>query len=597
MSKKIPERIHALREAMKEKGIDAYIIPSSDPHLSEYPADCWKAREWISGFDGSAGTVVITADKAGLWTDSRYFLQAEIQLSGTEIELYKMSLPETPTVAEFLLTELAEGRVVGFDGQSYSAAEALALKDKLSKKNISLETSFDLIDALWEGRPGIPYNQIFEMPVELSGQSVSEKLNAINDQLHQRGADCLILAALDEIAWTFNIRGTDVTYNPVAVSYGFVSEKETVLFIDPRKISAEIIANLQKEGVVLADYSRIYTYISRIPQDYIIYVDKGKTNFSLFNAIPEGCTVIEGITPANQLKSIKNETEVKGFRNALVKDGIALTRFYIWLEKKMAADERVTEISAAEKLSSLRAEQPMYLMDSFGTICGYGAHGAIVHYSATPETDAVIRPEGLLLIDSGAQYLDGTTDITRTIALGEPTEQMKKDFTRVLKGHISLAKSKFPVNTRGSQIDILARKALWDAGINYLHGTGHGIGHCLNVHEGPQSIRMEENPAVLRPGMVTSNEPAMYRTGEYGIRTENMILVREDSETEWGKFLTFETLTLCYIDTRLVVTSMLSAREHAWLNKYHQMVYDLLSPHLNEEEKEWLKEKTKTIDN
>ena len=320
-----------------------------------------------------------------------------------------------------------------------------------------------------------------------------------------------------------------------------------------------------------------------------------KTNVSLYDAIPGSCTIVEGISPANHLKSIKNETEIKGFQNAVVKDGVALTKFYIWLEKQMAEGAQVTEISAAEKLTALRAEQPQYIMDSFGTICGYAEHGAIVHYSATPETDATLKPEGLLLIDSGAQYLDGTTDITRTIALGEPTEQMKKDFTRVLKGTISLAKSKFPAGTRGSQIDILARKALWDSGINYLHGTGHGIGHCLNVHEGPQSIRMEENPVTLKPGMVISDEPAMYRTGEYGIRTENMILVREDSETEFGKFLGFDTLTLCFIDTSLIIIPMLSVREHAWLNKYHQMVYDKISPFLDEEEKAWLKEKTTEI--
>lgn len=595
MDSTIQSRLSSLREQMSTLHIDAYIIPSSDPHLSEYPAAHWKSREWISGFNGSAGTVIVTADKAGLWTDSRYFLQAEIQLQHSGIDLYKASLPETPTIVDFLLDELSTGKKVALDGNCYSVAEAQKLESQLIKKGITLDTSHDLISPIWKDRPAIPENIIFEMPVELSGQPVSEKLNAINDQLHKKGADCLILGALDEIAWTFNIRGTDVTYNPVAVCYAFVSEKETVLFINPKKLTEEIISGLKAEGVIIADYLSIQRYISGLPGDYTVFVDKTKTNISLFNAIPGTCTVIDGITPANHLKSIKNETEIKGFRNALIKDGVALTRFYIWLEKEMESGSVVTEIKAAEKLASFRAEQPLYLMDSFETICGYGEHGAIVHYSATPETDAVIRKDGLLLMDSGAQYMDGTTDITRTIALGEPSEQMKKDYTRVLKGHISLAKSKFPTGTRGSQIDILARKALWDAGINYLHGTGHGIGHCLNVHEGPQSIRMEENPVKLEPGMVISNEPAMYRTGEYGIRTENIILVREDSETEWGKFLGFETLTLCYIDTRLVITSMLSAREHAWLNKYHQMVYELLSPHLSEEECEWLRCKTKEI--
>lgn len=547
MKTNIPERIAALREAMRQQKVDAYIIPSSDPHLSEYPADRWKSREWISGFTGSAGTIVVTADKAGLWTDSRYFLQAASQLEGSGIELYKLALPETPSITEFLLHELHAGQAVGLDGQTYSAAEASALANKLSRKEIKLDTSADLIEGIWKDRPAVPGNPIFEMPEALSGASVHEKLDLINNQLRSEGADCLILAALDEIAWTFNIRGTDVTYNPVVVSYAFVSEDESVLFIKPEKLTAEITEHLKKEGVTLAEYSMIQRYLSRLPENSRVFVDMNKTNVSLYDAIPGSCTIVEGISPANHLKSIKNETEIKGFQNAVVKDGVALTKFYIWLEKKMAEGAQVTEISAAEKLTALRAEQPQYIMDSFGTICGYAEHGAIVHYSATPETDATLKPEGLLLIDSGAQYLDGTTDITRTIALGEPTEQMKKDFTRVLKGTISLAKSKFPAGTRGSQIDILARKALWDSGINYLHGTGHGIGHCLNVHEGPQSIRMEENPVTLKPGMVISDEPAMYRTGEYGIRTENMILVREDSETEFGKFLGFDTLTLCFM--------------------------------------------------
>ena len=586
MKTNIPERIAALRGAMRQQKVDAYIIPSSDPHLSEYPADRWKSREWISGFTGSAGTIVVTADKAGLWTDSRYFLQAASQLEGSGIELYKLALPETPSITEFLLHELHAGQAVGLDGQTYSAAEASALANKLSRKEIKLDTSADLIEGIWKDRPAVPGNPIFEMPEALSGASVHEKLDLINNQLRSEGADCLILAALDEIAWTFNIRGTDVTYNP---------EDESVLFIKPEKLTAEITEHLKKEGVTLAEYSMIQRYLSRLPENSRVFVDMNKTNVSLYDAIPGSCTIVEGISPANHLKSIKNETEIKGFQNAVVKDGVALTKFYIWLEKQMAEGAQVTEISAAEKLTALRAEQPQYIMDSFGTICGYAEHGAIVHYSATPETDATLKPEGLLLIDSGAQYLDGTTDITRTIALGEPTEQMKKDFTRVLKGTISLAKSKFPARTRGSQIDILARKALWDSGINYLHGTGHGIGHCLNVHEGPQSIRMEENPVTLKPGMVISDEPAMYRTGEYGIRTENMILVREDSETEFGKFLGFDTLTLCFIDTSLIIIPMLSVREHAWLNKYHQMVYDKISPFLNEEEKAWLKEKTTEI--
>lgn len=596
MKTNIPERIAALREAMKQHKIDAYIIPTSDPHMSEYPADCWKYREWISGFTGSAGTVIITADKAGLWTDSRYFLLASTQLEGTGIELFKMMLPETPTIPAFLTHELKEGQTVGLNGETYSLADARSLKKALAEKEIKLNTNASLIDPIWKERPAIPEAPMFEMPVELSGKSTEDKLIDINKMLHKAGADCTILSALDEVAWTFNIRGTDVAYNPVVISYAFVSEKESVLFVNPKKIPAEIAEHLKKEGVTLADYGMLATFLSRLPERTRVFIDSKRTNVAIYNALPKSSILIEGISPANHLKSIKNEAEIKGFRNAVLKDGIAMTKFYFWLEKMLKAGEKVTELSAAAKLTALRSEQPQYVMDSFASISSYGPHGAVVHYSPTPETDTELKTDSLYLLDSGAQYLDGTTDITRTIALcDEPSEQMKKDFTRALKGTIGIAKCKFPAGIRGCLIDAFARKALWDAGINYLHGTCHGIGHCLNVHEGPQSIRMEENPVILEPGMVMSDEPAMYRPGEYGIRTENMILIREDSETEFGKFLGFETLTLCYIDTKLVIPSMLSVREHAWLNKYHQMVYDLVSPHLNEEEKAWLKEKTAEI--
>lgn len=564
--------------------------------MSEYPADCWKYREWISGFTGSAGTVIITADKAGLWTDSRYFLQASTQLEGTGIELFKMMLPETPTIPEFLTHELKEGQTVGLNGETYSLADARSLEKALAEKEIKLNTNASLIDPIWKERPAIPEAPMFEMPIELSGKSTEDKLIDINKMLHKAGADCTILSALDEVAWTFNIRGTDVAYNPVVISYAFVSEKESVLFVNPKKIPAEIAEHLKKEGVTLADYGMLATFLSRLPEQTRVFIDSKRTNVAIYNALPKSSILIEGTSPANHLKSIKNETEIKGFRNAVLKDGIAMTKFYFWLEKMLKAGEKVTELSAAAKLTALRSEQPQYVMDSFASISSYGPHGAVVHYSPTPETDTELKTDSLYLLDSGAQYLDGTTDITRTIALcDEPSEQMKKDFTRALKGTIGIAKCKFPAGIRGCLIDAFARKALWDAGINYLHGTCHGIGHCLNVHEGPQSIRMEENPVILEPGMVMSDEPAMYRPGEYGIRTENMILIRKDSETEFGKFLGFETLTLCYIDTKLVIPSMLSVREHAWLNKYHQMVYDLVSPHLTEEEKAWLKEKTAEI--
>lgn len=596
MKTEICERIAALRNAMKQQHISAYLIPTSDPHLSEYPAACWKYREWMSGFTGSAGTLVVTADKAGLWTDSRYFLQAQEQLEGTGIDLYKMMLPETPTIPQFLIHEVKEGETVGLNGETYSIAEFQTLETTLRKAGISLDGTVSLINPIWKDRPVIPDAPVFEMPIELSGQSSEDKLIEINRMLHQAGADCTILSALDEVAWTCNIRGKDVSYNPVAISYAFISNQENILFINPKKVPVDIAGHLKKEGWTLADYTELFDYLSKLPEQIRVFIDRNKTNVAIYNALPKKAIIIDGISPANHLKSIKNETEINGFRNAVVKDGIAMTKFYYWLEQQMAAGEKVTELGAARKLASLRAEQPLYLMDSFAPISSYGPHGAVVHYSPTPETDTELKPDSLYLLDSGGQYLDGTTDITRTIALcKEPTEQMKKDFTRALKGTIGIAKCKFPAGARGSQIDAFARKALWDAGINYLHGTCHGIGHCLNVHEGPQSIRMEENPVVLKPGMVMSDEPAMYRAGEYGIRTENMVLIHKDSETEFGTFLGFETLTLCYIDTRLVIVSMLSAREHAWLNKYHQQVYEQLSPYLNAEEQAWLKEKTAEI--
>ena len=512
----------------------------------------------------------------------------------------KQELTALPNAAEnecgILNAELKEGQTVGLNGETYSLADARSLEKALAEKEIKLNTNASLIDPIWKERPAIPEAPMFEMPIELSGKSTEDKLIDINKMLHKAGADCTILSALDEVAWTFNIRGTDVAYNPVVISYAFVSEKESVLFVNPKKIPAEIAEHLKKEGVTLADYGMLATFLSRLPERTRVFIDSKRTNVAIYNALPKSSILIEGTSPANHLKSIKNETEIKGFRNAVLKDGIAMTKFYFWLEKMLKAGEKVTELSAAAKLTALRSEQPQYVMDSFASISSYGPHGAVVHYSPTPETDTELKTDSLYLLDSGAQYLDGTTDITRTIALcDEPSEQMKKDFTRALKGTIGIAKCKFPAGIRGCLIDAFARKALWDAGINYLHGTCHGIGHCLNVHEGPQSIRMEENPVILEPGMVMSDEPAIYRPGEYGIRTENMILIHEDSETEFGKFLGFETLTLCYIDTKLVIPSMLSVREHAWLNKYHQMVYDLVSPHLTEEEKAWLKEKTAEI--
>lgn len=595
MKENIRSRVKALRELMKSEKLDAYIITSADPHLSEYPATRWQGRTWISGFTGSAGTVVITDGKAGLWTDSRYFIQAESELSDTGIELYKLGVADAIQVEDFLLNELKSGSVVGVDGMTYAASTSDSLSKLLSKKNIRLITTLDLVDRIWTDRPAVPNLPVFEMPISLAGVSAAQKLNTIVDNIHKQGADATLLSALDEVAWALNIRGSDVDYNPVAVSYAFISEEETVWFVLPEKVPEDIRKRMEADGIQIADYDRIGDYLQQLNSEKSILLDHTKTNASIYRQIAERCEIIHAPSPVALLKSIKNETELAGFRSAMVKDGIALVRFFRWLEAALQQGEKVTEMGVDKQLTFFRSQQDQYVSNSFGTIAGYKEHGAIVHYSASEETNATLASEGLLLIDSGAQYMDGTTDITRTISLGNPTDAEKKDFTRVLKGHISLAKCKFPRGTRGSQLDILARKALWDSGLNFLHGTGHGIGHFLNVHEGPQSIRMEENSVKLEPGMVTSNEPGVYRAGQYGIRIENLIVVHRESETEFGEFYDFETITLCPIDTSLIIVSMLSMRERMWLNKYHERVYDRLSPYLNEEEKEWLKTKTAEI--
>jgi len=578
---------------MEEKDLHAFIIPSTDAHLSEYPASHWLSREWISGFTGSAGTVVVTREKSGLWTDSRYFLQASQELDSTEIELFKEGLPFTLTIDQWLSQELDRGSNIGIDGNVYAAKDAFELTHKLNQSKLHVINDYDPFKEIWKDRPGIPENPIFELPLKYSGVPASKKIALINEKLKEEGADSLLVASLDTIAWIFNIRGNDVQYNPVAVSFAYISERETVLFINPKKLTDETAAYLKNEGITFAEYDKIYDYISRL-HNINICLTGTKVSFALYNKIPKDCRIIDIPSPADLMKSIKNETELMGFRSAMEKDGAALVKFYMWLEKAIP-EGSVTELTIVDKLTEYRSQQKMYVGESFGTISGYMANGAIVHYHVTEDSSQEIKPEGLLLIDSGAQYFDGTTDITRTLAVGKITEQMKKDYTMVLKGHIALATSRYPQGTRGSQLDILARKALWDEGLNYLHGTGHGIGHFLNVHEGPQSIRMNENPTTLQPGMVTSNEPGIYRANKYGIRIENLILTKLDITTEFGDFYAFETLTLCPIDTTPVVKEMLSEQEIQWLNIYHQMVYDRLSPNLSVEEKLWLKAKTEKI--
>ena len=590
----IPERLSDLRKFMESKNLNVFVIPSTDPHLSEYPAATWESRKWISGFTGSAGTIVVSLKEAGLFTDSRYFLQGVTELENTGIDLFKMGLPETPDMIDWIISQAGENGKVGIDGLVYAAADAQLLENKLKRKNIELITEYDPFKEIWIDRPEIPTNEIFALSEDVTGESTKSKIERIVAELKKEDADGMLMVTLDTVAWTFNIRGNDVDFNPVAVAYAYISEKETVLFINPKKLTEEIADNLKQQGVTLAHYNKIFDYVANLPANTTVLVTGSKINRRLLQTIPTNCSVVDVPSPADLMKSKKNETELKGFRNAMLKDGLALVKFYMWMEKAVPAGE-VTEVTIEEKLREYRSQQPLYFGESFNTIAGYKGNGAIVHYHATPENHLKVDPEGLMLIDSGAQFMDGTTDITRTLAVGPLTEQMKKDYTNVLKGHIQIATAIYPQGTRGSQLDVLARKALWDNCLHYSHGTGHGIGHFLNVHEGPQNIRLEENPVTLQPGMVTSNEPGLYRADEYGIRIENLIITQEYNKNEFGAFYNFETITLCHIDTAPIVKELMTDKEIEWLNNYHTMVFDKLSPHLNDEEKSWLKEKTKHI--
>lgn len=589
----INERLAKLREIMKQEGISACIVPGTDPHASEYIADFWKEREWISGFDGSAGTAAVTLDKAGVWTDSRYFLQGEEQLEGTGFELMKQGLPDTLEIIPWLISELKVGEKVAVNSQMFSVNAYAAMKNELQSNGIQL-VALDLLAKTWTDRPALPLNNFFVFDVKYAGKSASEKLQILRTELKKVRANAFVMSSLDDIAWLFNIRGNDVSYNPVVIAYALVEEEKATLFIENEKLTSETKAYLAAEGVSVAPYLAVYDSLRNITAENAVLIDGAKLNQSLYEAIPETCAKRNMMSPVFRLKSIKNNVELEGVRRAMIKDGVALTRFFMWLENSVGKEE-ISEISLSKKLYDFRAEQENFVGESFGTIAGYAGHGAIVHYRATPESDASLVSENILLLDSGGQYFDGTTDITRTITLGKPTEQQIADFTMVLKGHINLGKAIFPAGTRGSQLDILARKALWDNCLNYGHGTGHGIGHFLNVHEGPQSIRMDENPVTLQPGMIISNEPGMYRAGEYGIRIENLVHVVPAAKTEFGQFLTFETLTLFPIDKNLIDVYALEMDEVDWLDAYHQKVFETLSPYLSKEEQKWLKEKCEVL--
>lgn len=593
MKQSIKERIHALRMTFRPNNIKAFIIPSTDPHLSEYVAPYWMSREWISGFTGSAGTAVILMDKAGLWTDSRYFLQAEKELEGSGITLYKEMLPETPSITKFLCQNLKPGESVSIDGKMFSVQQVEQMKEDLAPYQLQVNLFGDPLKNIWKDRPSMPDAPAFIYDVKYAGKSCGEKVAAIRTELKKKGVFALFLSSLDEIAWTLNLRGSDVHCNPVIVSYLLVTQDEVVYFISPEKITQEVNEYLQEQQVSLRKYDEAESFLNSFTGENIL-IDPKKTNYAIYSAINPACKVVRGESPVTLLKAIRNEQEIAGIHHAMQRDGVALVKFLKWLEASVLSGKE-TELSVDRKLHEFRAAQPLYIGESFDTIAGYKEHGAIVHYSATEESDVTLQSKGFLLLDSGAQYLDGTTDITRTIALGELTEEEKTDYTLILKGHIALAMAKFPAGTRGAQLDVLARMPIWSHGMNFLHGTGHGVGHFLSVHEGPQSIRMNENPIVLQPGMVTSNEPGVYKAGSHGIRTENLTLVCKDKEGMFGEYFKFETITLCPICKKGIIKEMLTAEEVKWFNDYHQTVYKKLSPSLNEEEKKWLLEATKAI--
>ena len=596
MKEYIAQRLEALREVMRRENLDAFIFPSTDPHNSEYVPDRWKGREWISGFNGSAGTAVVTMHSAALWTDSRYFIAAADQLSGTEFQLMKLKIEGTPTISEWLGSELREvsSAQVGVDGMCNSAANVEVLVSDLRREGgITVRTNLDPLDIVWTDRPQIPASKVEIQPVELAGETVASKLTRIRKALRDLHADGMLMSALDDVAWTLNLRGTDVHCTPVFVSYLLISTTSATLYINKEKLTPEVEAHLESQGVKMAGYDDVRKGIKEYAE-YNILLDPNETNYTLSRLV-DVQEVIRHKSPIPAMKAIKNESEIRGYRSAMLKDGIALVKFLRWLKPAVEAGGQ-TEISIDKKLTSLRAEQPLFRDISFDTIAGYGAHGAIVHYEATPETDIPLEPHGLLLLDSGAQYQDGTTDITRTIALGPVSDYEKHIYTLVLKGHIQLEICKFPSGASGTQMDILAREAMWREGLNYLHGTGHGVGSYLSVHEGPHQFRLEWMPAPFLENMTVTDEPGIYLAGQFGVRIENTLLISHYKDTEFGKFLQFESLTLCPIDTTPVVKEELLPEEVAWLNEYHQHVYDMLAPHLDDEgDKEWLRKATMPI--
>ena len=592
----IAERVEALRDYLRRNGLSAFIIPSNDPHQGEYVPAHWQTRQWISGFDGSAGTAVVTLSDAALWTDSRYFIAAAQQLEGTPFQLMKDGLPETPAIPEWLCQQLTENDVVGVDGDVFTTAEIEEMQAALGKAGIKLRTDLDPAEELWTDRPPIPKNKVEVQPLEFAGESAEGKIERVRQALREQNAGSIVISQLDDIAWLLNMRGSDVHCNPVFVSYLLITLDEVTLFIDSEKLDETARNYLKGIGVKVRPY-RLSPNLR--PSPNLSLVGRGADSTASEEMVTTPLLTREGQGEGPRLgngllssmKSVKNAAEIAGFRRAMVRDGVAMVKFLHWLKPAVEAGGQ-TEISIDRKLTALRAEQSLYRGLSFDTIAAYGPHGAIVHYEATPETDAVLEPKGLLLLDSGAQYQDGTTDITRTIALGPLTDEERLDYTLVLKGHIRLALTRFPDGISGTQIDALARYAMWQHGINYGHGTGHGVGSYLCVHEGPHQIRHTWKPAPLHAGMTVTNEPGIYRQGKHGVRIENTMLIVEDGETEFGRFLRLEPLTLCPIDLTPVIWDMMTEEEVAYLDAYHKKVYDELSPLLNEEERQWLNKQT-----
>jgi len=593
------EKLAVIRNSMKESCIDALIIPNTDPHLCEYVPDHWRIISWLTGFTGSAATVVITGSFAGLWTDSRYFIQAEKQLIDTGFELNKRGDPDIADYTEWIARNLEDGSRVGFDGRTFSIKQKKKLEVLTKEKKIVLRSDFDIISAFWNDRPPMSSSPAFDHPVEYCGKGRALKIAEVREQMKKIDVDYHLLTSPDDIMWLLNIRGNDVNYSPLLSSFAIIGEEQVLFFADENKVPVTLANEFDKLNIVMLPYEETAGIISALPSDSSILINPGTISVSLYESIPPDMRIAENLSIPSILKSIKNKIEIENIGKVMLKDGVALTKFFFWLENNIGK-EQITELSLADKILEFRSIQSDFLEASFSTIAAFNEHGALPHYTATPDSSLLIEPNGILLIDSGGQYLDGTTDITRTIATGVPAGIQIKDFTLVLKGMISIALAKFPLGTKGYQLDTLARKALWENGLNYGHGTGHGVGFCLNVHEGPQSISpavQSGNQIILEPGMLISDEPAVYREGKYGIRTENLMVCYEDEETEFGQFLKFDTVSLCYIDKTLIDESLLDQKEIEWLNAYHSEIYEKLSPLLSPEEKRWLENKTNSLHN